>query len=77
MSTVIGWGIKDTRTGEVSVATVSPTRRAAIVNWLVAACRVPIADGMRDGLIETIWNKHSQEESRARVVMVRIEEIGK
>lgn len=70
-----GWAIKDGQDGPIIVATVSPTRRGALVNWLVACARVPILQRHSDGLIETIWLKHSKDETRARAVMVRIEEI--
>lgn len=70
-----GWAIKDAATGELLVPTVSPNRRGALVNWLYVVAGVPVSNTMNDGLIETIWQSHSARESRARAVMVRIEEI--
>lgn len=70
-----GWAIKDCRSGVVDVATVAPTRRGAIVNSLVTRFGMPIHNGMSDGLIETIWLKRTDEETRCRAVLVRIEEV--
>lgn len=61
----------------IDVATVSPERRGATVNWLVARLGVPIHNGMSDELIEMIWQERSAKETRAAAVMVRIEEVGR
>ena len=44
---------------KIDVRTVSETRRAAIVNWLVVSRRIPIFLGTTDEEIEEIWDKFS------------------
>jgi hypothetical protein len=54
---------------EIDVRTVSPTRRAAIVNWLVTH-GVWVADSFTDDYIEILWRNHKQE---AELIAVKIE----
>lgn len=69
-----GWAIKDAATGEIDVSTVSPDRRSAIINWLFLRRRVPVSNAMGDGLIEVVWEAHSDKGRRAKAVPVRIEQ---
>ncbi len=43
----------------IDVLTVSTTRRAAIVNWLVVNTRISIVNNTTDEQIERLWNEHS------------------
>lgn len=52
-----GWAVT-TSNGDIEVSTVSPTRRAAIVNWLVVACSIMIRNSHSDADIEEIWRKN-------------------
>ena len=56
---------------EIDVRTVSPTRRAAIVNWLVVNRRVPILNSTTDEQIEQLWNKHGGDATVAAVEINR------
>ncbi len=44
---------------KIDVRTVSETRRAAIVNWLVVNCGCPIFASTTDEQIEEIWKERS------------------
>lgn len=66
-----GWAVADA--GGILVRTVSPTRRGAIVNWLVSFCGVLVHSGWKDDMIETQFVTRSLAH-RARVVEVLIEE---
>ena len=55
---------------EINIATVSKSRRAAIVNWLVIACRQVILSTTTDEEIEKFWERH---QNCASVVVVNIE----
>lgn len=50
---VPGWAIRDAR--GVRIKTVSDTRRAAIINWLVTECQVLVTNLMPDDVIERAW----------------------
>jgi hypothetical protein len=41
--------------GKIDVRTVSPTRRAAIVNFLVVSRGAFITNAMTDDIIDSIW----------------------
>lgn len=45
--------------GIIEIATVSPTRRGALVNWLVTTARRPIFAWTTDGEIEQHWREAS------------------
>lgn len=51
-----GWAVKDVDTG-INIRTVSDTRRAAIVNWLVVECGVAVSMGHDDLQIEKLWRQ--------------------
>lgn len=53
-----GWAIIEG--GKIDLRTVGPTRRAATVNFLVAARAVPVYNHFRDEMIEELWNAHSR-----------------
>lgn len=54
---VTGWAVVDVNS-EIDARTVSPTRRAAIVNWLTVSCRLFITTRHTDDDIENIWNNY-------------------
>lgn len=62
-----GWGVIDA--DGLNVNTVSETRRAAVVNWLVVVARTMILDSYSDERIDTIWDAKRGE---ALVCPVRI-----
>ena len=49
-----GWAVIEN--GSINVNTVSSTRRAAIVNWLVVSGRMMVAATADDHMIEQAWN---------------------
>ena len=55
--------------GKIDVRTVSDTRRAAIVNWLVVDRGCPILRTDTDEQIEQLWE---QEQGEASVAAVEI-----
>ena len=44
-------------TGEIDVATVSPTRIGAIVNWLVTKKKIVVMAGVDDQMIYAAWEQ--------------------
>lgn len=62
----IGWAVIDGH--EIDVRTVSPTRRAAIVNWLVLSGKMMLAH-FSDESIEMIWrdNRGSAQVSEVTI----------
>lgn len=56
MSEAIGWAVRSSA-GAIKVETVSPTRRGAIVNYLVAEKQVMVFNSSTDEDIELMW-KH-------------------
>lgn len=50
-----GWAVINPATGSLDVATVSPTRRSAIINWLVRERRIMIYQHDSDEKIEALW----------------------
>lgn len=55
-TTAQGWAVVDSF-GYPKIKTVSDTRRAAIVNWLVTDCEVMVFNGDTDGQIERTWQR--------------------
>lgn len=72
---ITGWAIRD-KTG-ILARTVGPTRRSAVVNWLVAERGMMITNGHSDALIEQVFQAQSGSETRARAVTVEIAETGR
>lgn len=66
-----GWAVTGPPEG-IDVKTVSPTRRAAIVNWLVVTKEVSVSIGHSDDAIEKLWEYHR---GNAHALRVRIEAI--
>jgi hypothetical protein len=54
----IAWAVIDG--GKIKVKTVSDTRRAAMVNWLVTEREIYITANMSDEQIERLWFRHRQ-----------------
>lgn len=44
--------------GGINIRTVSPTRIAAMVNWLLVEARVLILRGSPDAEVERLWEKY-------------------
>ena len=65
-----GYAIK--QYGEIDVRTVSPTERAAKVNWLVVDRKMLVTNSARDDQIERAW-EHLSKEAFAECVRVKIE----
>ncbi len=55
----------------IDVETVSPTQRAAKVNWLVVRRRCPIYQTTTDEQIEEMWQQRSGEARVQRVVIAQ------
>lgn len=67
-----GWAVVDY--GTINIKTVSGTRRAAIVNWLVVQKGEFITNAHSDEDIERLWEvKKNQGTSNADVVRVNVE----
>jgi hypothetical protein len=66
---VEGWAVID-KNGVVLVRTVSPSRRAAIINWLYTEAHMLITNSMDDDYIEQLWQ--STPRRGAEVVRVLI-----
>lgn len=61
--------------GRLDVTTVSPTRRGAVVNWLVTSARRPIYAWTTDGEIEGLWRGlHGPDHECAMVLITRAAE---
>lgn len=71
MSATTGWAVVSAA-GEIDVATVSPSRRAAIVNWLFMRAGREITRYHLDDQIEGWWQKASAQ-SGVQVVEVSVE----
>ena len=56
---------------KIDVRTVSETRRAAIVNWLVVSCGCPVFNFTTDEEIERLWRGHSEGAAVGRVEINR------
>jgi hypothetical protein len=52
----IGWAV--CKGGRIDIRTVSETRRAAVVNWLLVGAAVPVNANCSDGEIERLWMQH-------------------
>lgn len=55
MSNAAGWAVVNGK-GEIRVETVSPSRLAAVVNWLVVSGRVMVSADASDRWIEASWD---------------------
>ena len=51
----------------INIRTVSPTRRAAIVNWLVVERDYLITNARTDEQIETLWELECEDETVEQV----------
>ena len=67
-------GYAVTLSGEIDVRTVSPTERAAMVNWLIAARGVLVLADATDAQIRKAFEKVCAS-AGARVVPVKISEV--
>lgn len=52
---VIGWAVRGPP--GIYVKTISDTRRAAIINWLVTECRVLVRTYHSDDQIDAMWDQ--------------------
>jgi hypothetical protein len=67
--TAHGWAVVD-RYGNTLVKTVSETRRAALVNWLIIYPGIVILNHYADDMIERLW---AENKGHADVTKVTIE----
>jgi hypothetical protein len=65
-----GWGVVDH--GGLNIRTVSDTRRAAIVNWLVTEAMLMISNGHTDDHINALWDA-SRGEASVRPVRLYVQ----
>lgn len=56
---------------EVNVRTVSPTRQAAIINWLVTDKHLMVLKGDTDETIESVWLR-MRGDHEARQVLITL-----
>lgn len=68
MTDAIGWAVIDN--GDIRVKTISNTRRAAIVNWLVTERGCAIYGGTSDPQIERMWLAYRPDEVSVEPVTV-------
>ena len=54
----------------IDLHTVYPSRRGAIVNWLVTSAKIPLSSNASDDFIEQAWAAHSID---ARVALCQVE----
>lgn len=67
-----GWAVVNV-VGEIDMRTVSPTRRAAIVNWLFTYAEMYICVSDTDDDINQIWVERRGEFDVVRVVVSLLE----
>ncbi len=53
-----GYAINEIGDGGIMVESVSPTRRAAIVNWLVVRMDLAVSNFWTDDMIEMAWKSY-------------------
>lgn len=66
-----GWAVVSK--GNILVRTVSDTRRAALVNWLVTEARVLVLTSWTDDDIETAWHKACRGDTQTICTTVSIQ----
>jgi len=67
-----GWAIIDN--DEIKVRTVSPTRRAALVNFLLVERLVAVLEDTSDEAINQLWEQHRGDAS-ITLVMIRAKDV--
>ncbi len=67
---MIGWAV--TVGGEIDMRTVGPTRRSAIVNWLVVDREELITHFTTDQAIDTLWSVYESENIKVQQVNVEV-----
>jgi hypothetical protein len=65
---VIGWAVIEFN--KIKIRTVSDTRRAAIVNFLVTERRVMILNDMTDEFIERMWSDYAGKDAEVSFVTI-------
>jgi len=70
MSTAPGWAVVKSN-GLIYIKTVSDTRRAAIINWLVTEKQIPIFAYHTDADVEAYW-KHYGNYAECRQISVSL-----
>lgn len=56
-----GYAINEVGRGGLRIDTVSTTRRAALVNWLVTRKDIPVSANWTDDMIEQMWRSMRHE----------------
>ena len=68
-----GYAIR-TPAGGIDITTVSPTERAAKVNWLATACDTLVTRSADDGIIESMFAREA-EHVQAQCIPVSVSEV--
>lgn len=63
--TIEGWGVVGP--AGLLVKTISDTRRAAVVNWLVTDAHILLLQSHTDADIERLWNEYRKDATVERV----------
>lgn len=66
-----GWAVVSK--GKILVKTISDTRRAAIVNWMVTERSVLVRASWDDDTIERIWHESNRGDTQTICTTVSIE----
>lgn len=61
--------------GTIDIRTVSPSRRGALVNWLVVTARLMIYDHFSDDTIEHLWRGCRGSHEDNEVIQVEIKDF--
>lgn len=67
---MIGWAV--TVDDKIDMRTVGPTRRAAIINWMVTERKELITNFTSDRSIDMKWSRYENGEVRVQQVDVKI-----
>ena len=66
--TVFGWAVQTD--GTIDMRTAGPTRRYAIVNWLVVGRGIRVTASWADHVIEGVWRTELEKFESVKVVPV-------
>ena len=67
---MIGWAV--TVGGKIDMRTVGPTRRSAIINWMVVDQGEVITHLTTDQAIDTMWSAYEGENVKVQQVNVEV-----
>lgn len=69
---ITGKGYAVVSFGELGVATVSETRRGALVNWLATRCRWMATNQTTDDEIERRWTEWKGQDNQCVAVAIQV-----